>query len=434
MTLLAVLGILNYGRVLIYGLLLSVFVAGGWKDKKQNGLAFALCPLFLLIQLLGWLLLGETAVRQLYPLIVHLPLVLILIFALKKPVGLAVVSVLTAYVCCQIPRWGSIAVETLTRSALVGEIVYTLCIGPVFYVLMRWFVEPAHRSATFSTQSLVLFGSLPAIYYVFDYATTIYSDSLYAGIPALNELVPTVAILFYVVFLMAYHHETQKRIQVELEISARDVLLTQARKEMDALHKMQEQTAIYQHDMRHHLNMVDSFLAAGKQEQAMAYIRKAQNDMTSLSVTQFCGNDTVNLICSSYLERFRRMGVRLSVQAKLPEALGISDTELCVILSNALENALNATEMLEENRRWVELYCEAKRDKLLIQVKNPYDGIIALEDGLPVSIKPGHGFGCRSIRAIVEQHNGLYTFSPEKGVFTLQVMLPILPVETEKKP
>lgn len=434
MTLLVVLGVLNYGFVLIYGLFLSVFIAGGWKDKKQSGLVFALCPLFLLIQLLGWLLLGEKAVRQLYPLVVHLPLVLILIFALKKPVGLAVVSVLTAYLCCQIPRWGSIAVEVLTRSALAGEIAYTLCIGPVFYILLRWFVEPANRSATFSTQSLVLFGSLPAVYYVFDYATTIYSNSLYAGIPALNELVPTVSILFYVVFLMAYHHETQKGIRAELEISARDVLLTQARKEMDTLHKMQEQTAIYQHDMRHHLNMVDGLLASGKQEQAVEYIREVRNDITALSLHRFCGNDTVNLICSSYLERSRRMGVRLSVQAHMPEVLGISDTELCAILSNALENALNATAQLEENRKWVELYCEVKRGKLLLEVKNPYAGTIVLEDGLPVSDKPGHGFGCRSIRAIVEQHDGLYTFSPEKGVFTLQVVLPILPVETEKKP
>ena len=52
------------------------------------------------------------------------------------------------------------------------------------------------------------------------YATTIYSNSLYAGIPALNELIPTALILFYVVFLTAYHHETQERTKAELQSAA----------------------------------------------------------------------------------------------------------------------------------------------------------------------------------------------------------------------
>ena len=240
--------------------------------------------------------------------------------------------------------------------------------------------------------------------------------------------------MFYVVFLTAYHHEAQRRIRAELEISARDVLLTQARKEMDALHRLQDQAAIYRHDIRHHLNMVENFLSAGKQEKAVDYVRKIRNDMTTLSATRFCGNDTVNLICAANVERAQRMGIRLSVQANLPETLGISDTELCVILSNALENALNATVTLNEDQKWIQLYCEAKRGKLLIQVKNPYAGTIVLEDGLPVNPNPGHGFGCRSIRAIVEQHHGLYTFSPDKGVFTMQVVLPVLPEETERQP
>ena len=97
MKLLTILSVFNYGLVLIYGLFLSVFIAGGWDNGKQRGLVIALCPAFILIQIPFWLLLGEDTVKKLYPLIVHLPLILILIFPLKKPVGVSVVSVLTAY-------------------------------------------------------------------------------------------------------------------------------------------------------------------------------------------------------------------------------------------------------------------------------------------------------------------------------------------------
>ena len=100
MSFLTALGAFNYALVLLYGLFLSAAIAGGWENRRQKRLIIALCPLFLLIQTPCWLILGEGTTKQLYPLIVHLPLVLILILALKKPVGIALVSVCTAYLCC----------------------------------------------------------------------------------------------------------------------------------------------------------------------------------------------------------------------------------------------------------------------------------------------------------------------------------------------
>lgn len=417
---------LNGGLVLLYGLFLSVFVAGRWQDKKQRGLVIAMCPALLLIQVPFWLLLGETTVEQLYPLIIHLPLMLFLIFGLKKSAGIAVVSVLIAYLCCQLPRWVKIAAVVAFRSELVGEVAYLVFIGPLFYVLMRFFVKPTYNLIMYNRQSLMLFGSLPAVYYVFDYCTTIYSKLLYAGIPALNELLPTALIMFYTVFLTIYHRETQKRMKAELELSAQNVLLDQAQKEMDALQKLHMRNAIYRHDMRHHLNVMDGFLTAGKTDQALAYIRKAQENLTAITPKRFCGNDTMNLICSSFEEKAGEAGVRMEIRAQLPEKLAISDTELCALLSNALENALNAVAALPEGEQWIELYCGVKRNKLLIEVKNPYAGRIVMEDGLPVVSEAGHGFGCRSIRAIVLRHQGLYTFAPENGIFTLQIVLPMI--------
>lgn len=428
MKLLTILSVFNYGLVLIYGLFLSVFIAGGWDNGKQRGLVIALCPAFILIQIPFWLLLGEDTVKKLYPLIVHLPLILILIFPLKKPVGVSVVSVLTAYLCCQLPHWGSVAVSAVLGSTLAGEVAYTLLIAPLFFLLLRYFVKPAHSAMTYSGKSLLLFDSLPGVYYLFDYATTIYSDSLYAGIPALNELIPTALILFYLLFLTAYHHETQERTKAELQSSAQVALFRQAQKEMEALRQTQVQTAIYRHDMRHHLNVIDSFLATGQPEQALAYIRKTRENITSISVKQFCDNETVNLICSSFANKAAHLEVELTIRARLPEVLSISDTELCAILSNGLENALNAVAHLDDAARWIKLYCDVKCSQLLIEIENPYAGSITMENGLPVTTEAGHGYGCRSIRAIVLQYGGLCTFSPENGIFDLQIALPLFPV------
>jgi len=425
MDFLTLLGVFNYGLVLIYGLFLSTSIAGGWVNRQQKRLIFALCPLFLLIQSLFWLIWGVSAAKQVYPLIVHLPLVLILIFVLKKKPGVALVSVCTAYLCCQLPRWVNLAVTAVTGSPLAGEISYTLVIFPIYLLLRRYFVRIAHDAMAYSPQTLFLFGSLPFVYYIFDYATVIYSNALYAGIPALTEFFPTALIIFYVVFLAAYHAQTQKRTQAELQRSMLEVELKQSGAELESLRRIETQTAIYQHDMRHHLTAIDGFLSAGRHQQATEYIKKVQADVESITPRRFCENELVNLLCSSFSDRAERMGVRLTVEARLPKSLSVSDAELCSILSNGLENALNAVSALEEPLKWTEFYCGIRFNKLLIEVKNPYTGEVTMWDGLPVSNRAGHGYGCRSIRTITEHHHGHCSFEAEEGLFTLRVVLPI---------
>lgn len=425
MTFLTALGAFNYGLVLIYGLFLSVHIAGGLKNSRQKRLLLVLCPLFLLIQTPCWLILGESVTKRLYPLIVHLPLVLLLIFALKKPIGIALVSVCTAYLCCQLPRWVNLAVTAVTRSPMAGEISYTLVIFPFFLLLRRYFVRPAYSAMTFSPQSLLLFGSLPVAYYFFDYATVVYSDALSKGIQALNEFLPTALIIFYVIFLSAYHKQMQTRADADLQRSMLEAELKQAEVEIEGLRSMETQVVVYRHDMRHHLNAIDGFLAVDQPQLAKEYIKKVQADVDAITPKRFCENELVNLLCSSFVHKANSAGIRLTVDAKLPKILSLPDTELCSLLSNGLENALHAVSILEEDDQWVALYCDVRLSKLLIEIKNPYSGQITMQDGLPVSNRDGHGYGCRSICSIVERHHGLYSFEPQNGVFTLRVILPL---------
>ena len=426
MTAADVLGVFNYGLVLIYGLFLSADIAGGAKTRRERDIVILMCPIFLFVQSVCYLAIGVDAVKRIYPLIVHIPLTLSLIFLLKKPVGVAIVATCTGYLCCQIPRWVDISIEAITGSALAGQIGYTLVIIPAYLLLRRYFVRAAHDAMTLSPQALLLFGGLPVAYYGFDYATTIYSDALYAGIAALNEFLPTVLIVFYVAFLTLYHFQIRKRAQAEMLGAALTSQLRQSQLEMDALRKSETQTAVYQHDMRHHLNMIGGLLAAGKPDQASAYIRRVQEDIETITPKRFCDNDTVNLLCSAFSERAGRAGVKLTIEAKLPPELPVSDTELCSILSNSLENALRAVIELPESQRWVKLYCGVRVGKLLIEVRNPCAGAVEMRDGLPVSQRGGgHGYGCRSIQTIAESRGGLCSFFCSGGEFCVQVMLPV---------
>lgn len=425
MNLAYVLGGVNYGLVFFFGASLSVSISGGCKTRREWVLLSTLCPVFLALQTISWLVLGLDTTKQLYPLLIHLPLLAILIFGLKRPPMIALVSICTAYLCCQLPRCGDITVTALTGSALAGEIAYTLIIGPIFLFLLRYFVPSARDTMNQSSRALFLFGGLPIIYYVFDYTTAIYSDLLYSGSELVAELLPTAVGLLYMVYTTVYRQQLQRQTQTELLNSLMAEHLKQAEAELVSLRQAEAQAATYQHDMRHHLAAINAFLAAGKPLQAEEYIRQVQTDIETITPKRFCENELLNLLCSSFSAKAERMGARLTLEAALPDSVMISDTKLCALLSNGLENALNAVGALKENRRWVEFYCGVRLDKLLIEIKNPYTGQVLFRDGLPVSVQPGHGHGCRSIQAIVKHSRGLCEFKAENGIFTLRVALPL---------
>ena len=74
--------------------------------------------------------------------------------------------------------------------------------------------------------------------------------------------------------------------------------------------------------------------------------------------------------------------------------------------------------------RWVTLYCGVRLGKLLVEIQNPCAEGLVMRDGLPVSERAGHGYGCRSIQTIAERRGGLCEFRARGGIFSMQLVLP----------
>lgn len=435
MTFLNILSMVNYALVFLFGAILSLLIAGGYKTWRPWAVFSALSVIFLALLTCSWLVFGLDTTKRIYPLLIHLPLLLGLMIGLKRRFGIALVSICYAYLCCQLPRCGTVIIDAVTRSALAGQVAYTLIIAPIFFFLWRYLVPSARESMAESSRSLFLFGSVPILYYIYDYTIAYsfrppYAELLSAApiIPAgqvAAEILPTVACLLYLAYTTAYRKQLRQRAEAELQKSLLEGQLKQAEAEMASLRQAEAQAAAYQHDMRHHLAAINAFLDAGKPRQAESYIKQIQADIEAITPKRFCENELVNLLCSSFSTKAERMGVRLRIEAVVPGPLTIHDTELCALLSNGLENALNAVGKLNEKHRWVEFYCGVRLGKLLIEIRNPYTGQISFRDGLPTAVKQNHGHGCRSIHTITQTHQGLCEFAADGRIFTLRVALPV---------
>ena len=430
-----VLDVFNYALTVIFGLPLIISLAGGFKARRDWIVFLLMCPILLAFQtytLLAW---GWYITRRFYPLIMHLPILLGLVFGMKRPVGISMVSIFTGVLCCRFPRHAGIIVAAVTRSALAEEIAYVVLTAIIFPLLLRYFVPSSRDTMMESPQTLLLFGSLPIIYYIYDFAIVTRSQVLsfeilpfspgYSDVQIVTEIIPSVVGMLYLAYTTSYRRQLLRRTQAELQNSLLGRQLRQAEEEMVSLRQAEAQAATYQHDMRHHLAAINAFLEADKPRQAEKYIKQVQAGIEAITPKRFCENELVNLLCSSFSAKAERMGVRLTLEAALPGSLAVPDTALCALLSNGLENALNAAEKMTEDRRWVELYCGVRLDKLLIEIKNPYTGQIPFRDGLPETTRAHHGYGCLSIRTIAQLHRGLCDFKAEKGIFTLRVALPM---------
>lgn len=115
----------------------------------------------------------------------------------------------------------------------------------------------------------------------------------------------------------------------------------------------------------------------------------------------------------------------MRIQGALPEVIMVSDSDLCVLLSNALENDLHACRDVAALGRTAAIDVKFyERDyRLFLQVKNSCQAGIRFQKGIPVSDRENHGIGVQSIRAIVERYGGIYAFDFKDGWFLLRVSL-----------
>lgn len=417
--------ILNNVAVSYFGSILSAAFCGAL-DSKRNRRIFGFCMAVLpLLQILSVSLLGSEVHRQIYPLIVHLPLVLLL-YILTGKLLWPFISVLTAYLCCQLRRWTALLIVAVFSGLPIMQGIVELVVTlPILFLLMRFVVPAVRRLSGHSAKLQCQFGAIPALYYVFDYATMVYTNLLTSGSPVVVEFMPFVCCAAYLVFLLYSFAEEQRYNQLAQIHKALDIQLKQSVREINALRESQELARRYRHDLRHHLQYVSSCIENGQDEQAQSYISNIYREIESQKVKRYCENEAANLILSSFDARAAKEGIKIEVEGALPAFVLLSDSDLCVLLSNALENALNACLPIaaEKTKCTIDVKFYERESRLFLQITNPCRQEVRFENGIPVSDRPNHGVGVQSICAIVQKHGGVCTFLVKDGLFILRLSI-----------
>lgn len=207
------------------------------------------------------------------------------------------------------------------------------------------------------------------------------------------------------------------------------------RRDYDAVVQKTELERIYRHDVRHHLTVLDNMLQQRDLEGARRYVQDLSRSQDSPSQPRWCANNTVNAVLSAYVSQAERAGCAVEAGVRIPAQLPFDETDLCVVLANALENAIHACQALpaKDRRIALRMTCTGNQ-RLTVSVDNPCPQPVQMgEDGLPPD-RGNHGLGLRSIRAVAEKYGGLFRCRWEAGRFYTQaVLFPPLPADAPSR-
>lgn len=184
----------------------------------------------------------------------------------------------------------------------------------------------------------------------------------------------------------------------------------------------------WRHDYHNHIQTMKAHLVLGQTNELLEYLGKLDNDLTSVDTVIKTGNVMVDAILNSKISLALSRKIKVNAKAIVPKELKISEIDLCVIIGNLLDNAMEAClKQPGEEDRFIRVYIGILKEQLYISVSNSVDGQIIKNGKTYLSTKNSvsHGYGLLRIDKIVEKYSGYLNRQDEEGVFATEVMLPL---------
>ena len=212
--------------------------------------------------------------------------------------------------------------------------------------------------------------------------------------------------------------------QIDKRIAAyqRELIETHYRE----VENMYRQIRGWRHDYRNHIQMMKVLAANGDMDALKAYLDELDTDLNTVDTVVKTGNPMADAILNSKISLARSRNIPTQVDAHIPVKLKMSELDLCCIIGNLFDNAMEASLALPEEKRLIRVYMDMKGTQLYISFTNFTAGKkLPKADGRFRTTKgEGHGFGLVRIDAIVARLDGYLSRNSEDGAFTTEILLP----------
>ncbi|MEE1457102.1 MAG: sensor histidine kinase [Oscillospiraceae bacterium] len=212
--------------------------------------------------------------------------------------------------------------------------------------------------------------------------------------------------------------------QIDKRIAAyqRELIETHYRE----VENMYRQIRGWRHDYRNHIQMMKVLAANGDMDALKAYLDELDTDLNTVDTVVKTGNPMADAILNSKISLARSRNIPTLVDAHIPVKLKMSELDLCCIIGNLFDNAMEASMALPEEKRMIRVYMDMKGTQLYISFTNftAAKKLSKVGKGFRTSKGEGHGFGLVRIDDIVSRYDGYLSRNSEDGAFTTEILIP----------
>lgn len=189
---------------------------------------------------------------------------------------------------------------------------------------------------------------------------------------------------------------------------------------------MYNQMRGWRHDYRNHIQTMKSYAESGDMQAIKNYLDALDTDLSTVDTVIKTGNKMADAILNSKISLAKSKHIPVIADAHIPVALKTSELDLCVIIGNLFDNAIEANLALPEYKRMIRIYMDMKNTQLYMSFTNMaaakkqkmINGIFRSTKG------EGHGFGLVRIDTIIERCRGYLKRASEDGAFTTEILIP----------
>lgn len=191
---------------------------------------------------------------------------------------------------------------------------------------------------------------------------------------------------------------------------------------------MYKQMRGWRHDYRNHIQTMKVLAAKGDIGTIKEYLNELDDDLSTVDTAIKTGNRMTDAILNSKISLAKSKNIKVKADANVPVELKISEIDLCIVIGNLFDNAIEASLSLPEEERMIRVYIDMKNTQLYISITNLTAAKKAKKvNGRFTTTKgAGHGFGLVRVDDIVQRYGGYISRNSEDGAFSTEIMIPVL--------
>lgn len=199
------------------------------------------------------------------------------------------------------------------------------------------------------------------------------------------------------------------------------------------LHQYDEIKNIYmnmrgwRHDYHNHLQVIKANMTLQNYNEVYDYLNALEEDLDRVDTYVKSGNLMLDAILNSKLSIAEQLKIAIHCKVQVPDNLNIADVDLCVILGNLLDNAIEGCAKILENQRFLRIYILVNKQQFYLSIQNSTKEELSFNEKHYITNKRGnHGLGLKRVKILVEKYDGFINLQNEPGIFAAELTLPFV--------